>query len=172
MTKVENALFAVQKVLVGVLMALAFVALVVMVPVRYFDLPLPDLSEASIAAVASLTFLCIGLLVRTGGHIAIEVAELLPSRPARFAVRQLANIGILLFVAVFGLQAQSLLAGAFRSGEASIAMGIPLTVPFTALVVGLVMAAFHTAMNVARDIRVMRTPDGEFDAHLKGGESE
>lgn len=172
MTMLENALFVAQKVLVALLMAVAFVGLVVMVPVRYFDLPVPDISEASIAAVASMTFLCVGLLVRTGGHIAIEVAALVPSRVARFVVRQLANIGILLFVVVFGVQAQSLLTAAIRSGEASIALGIPLAMPFTALVLGLIMAAFHTVMNAVRDVSVMRTRDGEFDVHLKGSESE
>lgn len=162
MTSLENALVAAQKVAVAALMAIAFVCLVAMVPVRYFDLPVPDLGEVSIAAIVTLAFLCIGLLVRTGGHIAIEVADLVRSRRVKFAIRQLSNVGILAFVAVFGVQAQSLLASALRSGESSIALSIPLAIPMTALVVGLVLAAFHTVMNVVRDVRVMRDPAGTF----------
>ncbi len=166
MTAIENVVLAVQRVLIGLLMAIAFAALVVMVPARYFDWPLPDLTEASIAAIACLTFLCVGLLVRTGDHIAIEVAALVPSRIARFIVRQLTNVGILLFVVVFGTQAVGLLESALASHEASIALRIPLAVPYTALAVGLVTAAFHTVMNVVRDIRVLRDPDATFDGHL------
>jgi len=162
MTSLENALVATQKVLVTLLMAIAFVCLVAMVPVRYFDLPVPDLGEVSIAAIATLAFLCIGLLVRTGGHIAIEVADLVRQRRAKFVIRQLTNIGILLFVGVFGVQAFGLLSSALRSGESSIALHIPLAIPMTALVVGLVLAAFHTVMNVSRDIRILRDPNGVF----------
>lgn len=162
MTSIENVLVAVQKVMVGLLMAVAFVCLVVMVPVRYFDLPVPDLGEVSIAAIATLAFLCIGLLVRTGGHIAIEVADLVRARRAKFVIRQLTNVGILLFVGIFGVQAYALLGSSLRSGESSIALHIPLAIPMTALVVGLVLAAFHTLMNVTRDIRIMRDPSGVF----------
>lgn len=166
MTTLENALVAMQKVLVALLMAIAFVCLVVMVPVRYFDLPVPDLGEISIAAIATLAFLCIGLLVRTGGHIAIEVADLVRPRRAKFVIRQLTNIGILLFVGVFGVQAYSLLSSALRSGESSIALHIPLAIPMTALVVGLVLAAFHTLMNVMRDVRILRDPNGAFPSSV------
>lgn len=166
MTTLENALVAMQKVLVALLMAIAFVCLVVMVPVRYFDLPVPDLGEISIAAIATLAFLCIGLLVRTGGHIAIEVADLVRPRRAKFVIRQLTNIGILLFVCVFGVQAYALLSSALRSGESSIALHIPLAIPMTALVVGLVLAAFHTLMNVTRDIRILRDPNGAFPSSV------
>lgn len=166
MTAIENALVATQKVLVALLMAVAFVCLVVMVPVRYFDLPVPDLGEVSIAAIATLAFLCIGLLVRTGGHIAIEVADLVRPRRAKFVIRQLTNIGILLFVGVFGIQAYALLSSALRSGESSIALHIPLAIPMTALVVGLVLAAFHTLMNVTRDIRILRDPNGTFPSSV------
>lgn len=166
MTSIENVLVTVQQVLVGLLMAVAFVCLVIMVPVRYFDLPLPDLSEMSIASIASLAFLCIGLLVRTGGHIAIEVADLVRARRVKFVIRQLTNIGILLFVGVFGVQAYALLASALESGESSIALHIPLAIPMGALVVGLVLAVFHTAMNVTRDVRVMRDPNGVFPSSV------
>jgi len=171
MTSIENALVAVQKVLVTVLMAAAFIALVVMVPVRYFDLPVPDLSEVSIAGIVTLTFLCIGLLVRTGDHIAIEVADLVRERRAKFAIRQLTNLGILLFVVVFGIQAYGLLAGVLRSGESSVALHIPHAVPFTALVIGLALAAFHTAMNAARDIRILRDPNATFGSQFEGTEA-
>lgn len=166
MTSVENVLVAIQKVLVTVLMAIAFACLVAMVPVRYFDLPVPDLGEVSIAAIATLAFLCIGLLVRTGGHIAIEVADLVRPRRAKFIIRQLTNVGILLFVGVFGIQAYGLLASALRSGESSIALHIPLAIPMTALVVGLILAAFHTVMNATRDVRIMRDPKGVFPSSV------
>lgn len=166
MTSVENVLVTIQKVVVALLMAVAFVGLVVMVPVRYFDLPAPDLSEVSIAAIVTLTFLCIGLLVRTGGHIAIEVADLVRPRRVKFVVRQLANVGILLFVGVFGVQAYALLGAALRSGESSIALHIPLAIPMSALVVGLLLAAFHTVMNVMRDMHTLRDPNGVFASSL------
>lgn len=166
MTSIENVLVAIQKVLVGLLMAIAFVGLVIMVPVRYFDLPVPDLGEVSIAAIATLAFLCIGLLVRTGGHIAIEVADLVRARRVKFIIRQLTNIGILLFVGVFGVQAYALLSSSLRSGESSIALHIPLAIPMAALVAGLILAAFHTVMNLTRDVQVMRDPNGVFPSSV------
>jgi TRAP-type C4-dicarboxylate transport system permease small subunit len=168
MFTLEKSLVAGEKLAVMLAMMIAFLVVAVMVPTRYFNLPLPDLSELAITAIAVLTFLCIGLLVRTGGHIAIEVAALASSRRLKFILRQVANVGILLFVATFGVQAFKMLESAISGGEVTIALNIPLTVPFGALIIGLIFAAFHTVMNFARDVMVLRTPGADFEVEDDG----
>jgi TRAP-type C4-dicarboxylate transport system, small permease component len=101
--------------------------------------------------------------VRTGGHISIEVAALAKSQRLRFILRQIANVGILLFVVLFGIQAFKLLSAAMTGAWVSSEMSIPLSVPFGAMVIGLLFATFHTLMNLVRDLRVLRTPGAEFE---------
>lgn len=168
MFTLEKSIVAGEKLAVMLAMMIAFLVVAIMVPKRYFNLPIPDLSELAITAIAVLTFLCIGLLVRTGGHIAIEVAALAKSRRLKFALRQVMNVGILLFVGTFGVQAFKMLESAINSGEATVALNIPMTVPFGALITGLVLAAFHTVMNFTRDVEVLRTPGAEFEVENDG----
>lgn len=163
MFTLENYIVAGEKLALTIAMMVAFVAVTLMVPARYFNLRLPDLNELGTTSVVIVAFLCIGLLVRTGGHISIEVTSLLKSQRMRFIFRQIANVGILLFVGTFGVQALKLLESAISSGEATLGMNIPLVFPFGALVVGLILAAFHTLMNCARDLKVLRSPGAEFE---------
>ncbi|HJX79312.1 TRAP transporter small permease [Glutamicibacter sp.] len=163
MFTLEKSLVAGEKLVVTLLMIMAFAVIAFMVPVRYFNWQIPDLSEVAMYSIASLTFLCIGLLVRTGGHISIEVAALAKSQRLRFILRQIANVGILLFVVLFGIQAFKLLSAAMTGAWVSSEMSIPLSVPFGAMVIGLLFATFHTLMNLVRDLRVLRTPGAEFE---------
>lgn len=162
MFSLERSLVAGEKLVVTLLMALAFLAVVVMIPVRYLGLVFPDLSEVSLMTIATLTFLCIGLLVHTGGHISIEVAGLVKSKVAQFTFRQIANLGILVFVVLFGIQAFKLLQSVIGNGGTTLVLHIPLVIPFGALIVGLLLAAFHAVMNCARDLKVLRDADADF----------
>lgn len=159
---VERILVSIQRVLVTILLMVTFVLVAIQVAVRYFRLPLPDTSEVSLVAVAMLAFICIGLLVYTGGHISIEVVSLLPSKKLQFILRQVAGVGVLVFVVVYGAQAWRLFQFSLSSGESTLALRFPLAVPFACLVVGVVLAGFHTVMNAIRDVKTLLTPDAEF----------
>lgn len=169
MKSVELGILKVEQVLVTLLIAVTFLSVVLQVFVRFFKLPVPDSSDLSLIAIASMTFLCIGMLCYRAGHISVEVTNLLTSKKALFAVRMAAYLGVLAFVAIFGGFAMTLLSHSISSGEATVQMRIPMSVPYAALMAGLVLAAFHTCMNIWRDIVTLRDPDGEFD---RAGDAE
>lgn len=160
--KVEAGIVRIEKIVLGSLLAITFVLVCVQVVGRYFDLDIPDVAEASLVAIAMMTFLAIGLLTFTRDHISVDLNSLITSKTAKFVARQAAALGIFAFVAIFGFLALDLLRYALSSGEATVTMRIPMWLPFGTLVIGLVLAAFHSVMNVIRDVRVLRSEDLEF----------
>jgi hypothetical protein len=57
MFTLEKSLVAGEKLVVTLLMIMAFAVIAFMVPVRYFNWQIPDLSEVAMYSIASLTFL-------------------------------------------------------------------------------------------------------------------
>lgn len=159
----ENGLLKLERVLVTLLIAVTFLTVVLQVIVRFFKLSIGDSSDLSLVSIAVMTFLCVGLLTHKGGHISIEVTNLLKSKRSLFFARTFTNVGILLFVVVFGIQAFKMLLFSISSGEATMQMRIPMVLPFGALVFGLVSAAFHAFMNFKRDLATYQDADAEFE---------
>lgn len=169
--RVERFLAALEKIVVVVALMATFVAVVLQVIVRFGDIGwIPDTADLSLVGVAVLTFICIGLLSYTHGHITIEITDLLGSRRLRYAARSLAALGAIVFVVVYGVQALDLFRFVLASGEQTVQMGIPLWIPYASLVAGLVLCLFHTVMHWVRDTRAIRF--GVPEEHPAGARSE
>lgn len=142
--KFEKMLFHIEKSIVTLMMMIMFVTVFLQVVARFFNLPIPDTSDISLVTVAVMTFIGAGLLVYKKGHITIEVNKLIKSKKIVFICDLLTNIGMVIFIAVFLNLGWSLLAYAIDSGEATMAMRIPMAIPFSALVIGMILMLIHT----------------------------
>lgn len=142
--KVEMVLFHIEKVVITLMMVVMFLTVVLQVIVRFFNLPIPDTSDISLVAFAVMTFIGAGLLVHQKGHITIEVSTLIKSKKIVFIFDVLANIAMLVIVSIILNLGYSLLSFSLESREATMALRIPMAIPFSALVIGLVFMLIHT----------------------------
>lgn len=146
--KFEKVLSQIEKVVVTLMMVIMFITVCMQVVARFFNLKIPDTSDISLVAFAVMTFIGSGLLVYTKGHISIEVGTLFNSKKVDFIFSLLTNIFMLVFAGVVLNIGYSLLVYALESGEATMALRIPMAVPFSSLVIGLVLMLIHTIGNL------------------------
>ncbi len=130
------------------MMVIMFITVFLQVLARFFNLPIRDTSDISLVSFAIMTFIGAGLLVYTKGHISIELTKLIKSKKIVFTFDLLTNIAMLVIVAVILNMGYSLLAYSIDSREATMALRIPMAIPYSALVVGLVLMLIHTIGNI------------------------
>lgn len=137
-------LFHFEAVMITLMMVTMFVTTVLQVITRFFNLPIPDTTDISLVAFAVMTFIGSGLLVYKKGHINIEVSTLIKSKKMQFifdCLNHIAMLAIIAFILNIGL---SLLIFSVESREATMALRIPMAIPFTAFVIGLTLMLIHT----------------------------
>jgi len=128
--KFERILFKFEKIIVMVPFVAIFVTVVEQVFQRFFNLPIPDTSDISLVSQATFTFLCIGLLVFTEGHITIEVHKMIKNMKLLFAVELAGSIIMIIIAGIFVYLSYGLLAFALDSGSATMALRIPMWIPY------------------------------------------
>ena len=143
-TKLEKALFKLEQILVMIPFVVIFVTVVVQVVQRFFNLPLPDTTDMSIFGQACFTFFCIGMLVHLDGHITIEVHKMIKQRDVLFVVEMIKNVLTLVFAAIFIYLGWDLFIYAFQGGSATMAMRLPLWIPYGSMLIGLILMVVHT----------------------------
>jgi TRAP-type transport system small permease protein len=140
----EEMLIKVEKFVITLMMAIMFITVFFQVITRFFNLPIPDTSDLSLVSFTIMTFIGAGLLVYTKGHITLEVTSLIKSKKIVFIFDLFTHIAMIIIIGVLLSIGYSLLTFALESNEATMAMRIPMSIPFSALVIGLILMLIHT----------------------------
>lgn len=140
----EEMLIKVEKFVITLMMAIMFITVFFQVITRFFNLPIPDTSDLSLVSFTIMTFIGAGLLVHTKGHITLEVTSLIKSKKIVFIFDLFTHIAMIIIIGVLLSIGYSLLTFALESNEATMAMRIPMSIPFSALVIGLILMLIHT----------------------------
>jgi TRAP-type C4-dicarboxylate transport system permease small subunit len=141
--KLEKTLYRIEKILIMIPFTAIFLTVVEQVFQRNFNLPIADTSDISLVSQATFTFLCVGLLVYTEGHITIEVHKMVKNTKLLFVIEFMAGIFIILIGVVFVYLSYGLLAFAFSSGSATMALQIPMWIPYGSMLLGMVFMIVH-----------------------------
>jgi TRAP-type C4-dicarboxylate transport system permease small subunit len=137
-------LIKIEKFVITLMMAIMFITVFFQVITRFFNLPIPDTSDLSLVTFTIMTFIGAGLLVYTKGHITLEVTSLIKSKKIVFIFDLFTHIAMIIIIGVLLSIGYSLLTFALESNEATMAMRIPMSIPFSALVIGLILMLIHT----------------------------
>lgn len=142
--KMGKRLYQLEQILAMIPFVLIFLTVVEQVLQRFFNLPIPDTCDLSVVSQSIFTFVCIGMLVYTDGHITIEVHKMIKNQNLLFGVEIVKNIVTLVFSGVFIYLGYDLFLYAFRGGSATMAMRIPLWIPYGSMLLGLLFMVLHT----------------------------
>ncbi|GAA1487964.1 TRAP transporter small permease [Brachybacterium sacelli] len=146
--KLESAVAAAEKAVVTICLTLAFASVLIQIARRVFDLMwFPDVYDLALVCAAVMTFLCVGLLTYTQGHIAIDLTSYIPSPTLRLRLLTASVVAVIVFVAIFGKLAIDLFLFGVQSGSHTVQLKIPLLIPYGALVLGLALCLFHSLMH-------------------------
>lgn len=130
---------------------------------RLFNLPIPDTSDISLVSQATFTFLSIGLLVYTGNHITIEVHKMIRNRKLLFAVELTGSVCMLFIAGIFLYLSYGLLTYAFDSGSATMALRIPLWIPYGSMMAGMILMIIHQIGAILKLFYYMKHPSERAD---------
>lgn len=142
--KFEEFLYKIEKIIVIIAFTAIFISVAEQVVQRFFNLPIPDTSEISMVGQAVFCFICVSMLVYSGGHITIEAQKMIKNKNISLVVDILAYICQLGFAGVFLWLGSDLLMFAIESGSATTALRIPLSIPYGAMFLGMILLVIHT----------------------------
>lgn len=141
--KFEQTLFKFEKIIVMIPFVAIFVTVVEQVFQRFFNLPIPDTSDISLVSQATFTFLCVGVLVFTEGHITIEVHKMIKNMKILFFVELIGSIIMIIIAGIFAFLGYGLLAFALESGSSTMALRIPMWIPYGSMMIGMILMIIH-----------------------------
>lgn len=142
--KVEAVLYRFEITLATLAFSVIFLTVVEQVFQRFFDLPIADTSDISLIAQTVFSFLCVGLLVYSGGHITIEVHTMIQNERFRFLVELVMYVLLFLIGLVFLWMSWNLFLYAKSSGSATMALRIPLWIPYGSMLLGICFLLLHS----------------------------
>lgn len=142
--KVEAVLYRFEITVATLAFAAIFLTVVEQVFQRFFNLPIADTSDISLVAQTVFSFMCVGLLVHSGGHITIEVHTMIKNKRLLFLVELIMYILLFLIGLVFLWMSWNLFRYAQTSGSATMALRIPLWIPYGSMLLGICFLLLHS----------------------------
>ncbi len=157
----ERRVYRVERVLAVASLAVMLVTVAASVAIRYFNLPLPNVAEWAVVAMAPLTFVGGAMCSYLQAHIAVDVVKLVKNSAVRRLARGIVALAMLGFSGVYVALARALFMDAVRSNEKMLDMGTPVYVAMGFLLLGMVLMTFHGAMELWRVLIGAPAPIGE-----------
>jgi TRAP-type C4-dicarboxylate transport system permease small subunit len=149
----EEKVYGVEKMICIAALAVMLVAISTSVLVRYFNLPMPNLSEWGIVAMAPLTFIGMAMCSYTGTHIAVDVIKSVKSAQIQRAARFATGLASVIFATVYLYSGWIFFDGMLESGEKMMDMGTPVAFPLFFLPAGMALVLFHAVLELWRTVR-------------------
>lgn len=148
--RVERGIYRVEAFIAGASIVVMLATIVFSVAARYLELPVRNVSELGIVAMAPLTFVGAALCTYARAHISVEIARQLPSKLLRSIAHAGAMLSQLLFAGIFLYVAWEFFAYAYETNENLIDMGTPVAVPAGFMVLGSALMILHALADLYR----------------------
>jgi len=149
----EAWLYAAEKLVCVLCLAVMLFAVAGGVVIRFWGLPLPNISEWALVAMSPLTFVGAALCTRVQAHIAVDVIKQVPWAGVQRAARLLVALCMVVFSVVYSWLGWTLFEDTLLTGEKLLDMGTPLAVPVFFLLLGMVCMAIHSVLECWRAVR-------------------
>lgn len=124
---------------------------------RTFALPVPDLSEIALIGMAVLAFIGGAYAVYSGGHISIDVMDMVASPVVRKVAGWGVDLSIVAFSAAILVYGGPFMAYVFSIGERTPELELPIAFPVGCLMAGAVLSIFHVVCRLLPGAGAIRT---------------
>lgn len=159
--KFEQQVYRVEKAICITALAVMLFAIATNVLVRYFNLPVPNLSEWGIVAIAPLTFIGMAMCSYTGTHIAVDAIKSVRSHRVQRVARFVTAVASVIFATIYLYSGWIFMYGVLESGEKMMDMGTPLAFPLSFLPAGMALVLLHSVLELWRTVKDLAPPAEE-----------
>lgn len=144
----EQRVFAIEKWLCCLALAVMVLAVLMTVFRRNLDLPWPNFGEWALVSVIPLTFIGAAMCTYLGSHIAVDAIRLMGVRGLETLSHFITAVANIFFSAVFVYSGWFVLTEAVASGERMLELGTPLAVPLAFIPLGMFLMMFHSLIDL------------------------
>lgn len=148
----EEQVYHIEKAVCIAALVVMLFAIATSVLVRYFNLPLPNLSEWGVVAMAPLTLIGMAMCSYTGTHIAVDIVKSLKNRQVQRVARFVTAVASVIFATVYLYSGWIFFEGMLESGEKMMDMGTPVAFPLFFLPLGMALVLFHSVLELWRTV--------------------
>lgn len=159
MAWIECRLYQIETFLCSLSLMVMLLMIFLSVCVRYFNLPLPNVSEWALVAMSPLTFVGAAMCSKLGQHIAVDFVHQSRSVTLRKCAHLLVSLLLLLFSSVYTWLAWMLLDDALSSGETMIDLGTPIAIPVFCYFLGMLLMSIHALCQLTRAATFSALPE-------------
>lgn len=159
MAWIEYRLYKIENFLCSLSLMVMLLMIFLSVCVRYFNLPLPNVSEWALVAMAPLTFVGAAMCTKLGQHIAVDFVHQSRSMTLRKCAHLLVSLLLLLFSGIYTWLGLMLLDDAISSGETMIDLGTPVAIPVFCYFLGMLLMSIHALCQLIRAATFNALPD-------------
>lgn len=146
--RVEHWVFSLEKAICGASLFVMLVATAFTVFSRNLKLSWPNYGELGLAALIPLTLVGGAMCTYLGSHIAVEVAQAMPSRRLRNFCRSAAAIATIAFACVYAYSGVVLVEEFLFTGDKLLDLGTPYWFLALFFPVGMGLMIFHSLMQI------------------------
>ena len=167
--KIEKRIFQVEAFMITLALAVMLGAVVVQVFVRMLGMNSIGTTEIGMLMMSFITFIGTSAIVYTKDHITIELDQLFTSPKLAYAMQVVSTLIMIVFGVIFLGIAYTFFNFMMGTGEKTLQLGIPLTIPFGSMVIGTCLLIVHSISDVIRLIQ--NRPSNPCSVGCSGGKT-
>lgn len=146
--KAERVIFSVQKIICGASLFVMLFATVFSVIARNLNLSWPNYGELGLAALIPLTVVGGAMCTYLGSHIAVEIAQALPSRRLKKLCYLISAAATIAFAGAYGYSGVVLVDEFLITGDKLLDLGTPYWVLALFFPVGMGLMIIHALIQI------------------------
>lgn len=158
----EEKLFQLEKFICSMSLFIMMVMVSLSVVIRYFGLPLPNISEWALVAMSPVAFIGAAMCSKLKEHISVDLIHQIPSAVARKVSEIIVAAAMLAFSVIYGWLGWMLFYDAYSTGEKLLDMGTPIAIPIFCFFFGMILMSIHTFFELLRAFNVIPTPATQY----------
>jgi len=148
--KIEKQVYKIEALVISLSLLVIFLAITAQVLIRLIGMNSAGTAEIGMFGMSLLTFIGTPAIMYTKDRITIEIAETIKSEKIHLLLDALVTILILVFSVVFIQVVYNLFLFILESGEKTLELGLPVTIPIGSMVIGMGLLIFHSICDFAK----------------------
>lgn len=155
-SKVEYGIYKVQEIMISLALVAIMFAVLLQVVARNVGWQSLGLPEYAAIGMTIMTFIGASALTYSKEYISVELSQIIKSRKIIMSMNILVDIVIIVFAVLFLPISYNFFDFVLNSGEKTLEVGIPLYLPYGAIVLSMVLMILHSLSHLVKNIFAMK----------------
>ncbi|WPK12817.1 TRAP transporter small permease [Lysinibacillus louembei] len=154
--KIEKRIYKIQEAFIAIALLIIMLAVILQIVGRLAGWHSLGMPEYAAIGMTVITFIGASAITYTRDYIAIELNQMIKSRKVQLIFHLIVDVIIIVFAVLFINISWTFLQFVVASGEKTLEVEIPLSIPYGLIVLGILLMLIHSVSNVIKDIVQLR----------------